>query len=407
MRGQFDDITAASGRDGRLPPTGAISAHQLRLAHGILDLPAFMPDATHGFIKGGLDSQDLKSAGVRALMMNAFCLMEHPGTNVLRSVGGLHRLLGWDGPIATDSGGFQTYSIIRQNSKFGTVTDKEIIFRPDGKSQKVILSPEKVIQKQFTLGSDIMFCLDECTHASDSAEVQERSVRRTVDWARRCKEEYDRILEEREVAGHQRPLLFAIVQGGSSNTLRKQCAEQLLEIGFDGFGFGGWPLDEDKQLLVDILQYVRSLIPAQFPLHALGIGHPRSIVSCADMQYGMFDCAMPTKDARHGRLYVQQVAELDAASIRGNNWFSFVYADNEKHRYQDSPISQFCKGACCTQYSAAALHYLHSAKSDLFTRLATIHNLRFMSDVAMALQREWNPTQRPEDFGALRGPIVS
>ncbi|MBX7143863.1 MAG: queuine tRNA-ribosyltransferase family protein [Oligoflexia bacterium] len=379
----------ASSPSGATTPTGLQNRNTLQLKNGELKLPVYLPDATHGFVKGGLDTNDLHAAGIHALMMNAFCLMEKPGTNVIRAVGGLHKLLAWDGPIITDSGGFQTYSIIRQNKKFGTVTDSEIVFRPAGDGEKVILSPEKVIQKQFRLGSDVMFCLDECTHASDDISVQERSVKRTVEWARRSRAEYDRLLAEKEIPAHERPLLFAIVQGGNSHALRKACAEALIEIGFDGYGFGGWPLDEKKNLLVDVLQYVRSLIPAQFPLHALGIGHPHSVTRCADMNYGIFDCAMPTKDARNGRLYVSNVAKPSAADLNDERWFSFVYIDNERYRSLDEPLSPNCTGMCCKQYSAAALHYLHAAKSDLYARMATIHNLRFMADLAGILQTTW------------------
>jgi queuine tRNA-ribosyltransferase len=386
------------------PTTGAISQSELRLAHGTLRLPAYLPDATHGFVKGGLDSADLKAAGIEALMMNAFCLMEKPGINAIRAIGGLHKMMGWDGPIFTDSGGFQTYSIIRQNSKFGTVTDGEIIFRPDGKGDKVILNAEKVIQKQFAFGSDVMFCLDECTHATDDYSMQQRSVARTVSWAQRSKAEYDRLILEKEVAPGKRPLIFAVVQGGSSLELRRECVEKLLEIGFDGYGFGGWPLDQNKQLLVDVLSYVRQMLPTQFPLHALGIGHPDSLVRCADLQYGIFDCSMPTKDARNGRLYIRNAEQATPESIRQEGWFNFVYIDKDGYRTQDSPLSPNCRGACCTQYSAGALHYFHTSRSPLFERLATIHNLRFMADLAAALQQGWTEDREPIGLSDLHGP---
>jgi queuine tRNA-ribosyltransferase len=179
-------------------------------------------------------------------------------------------------------------------------------------------------------------------------------------------------------------LLFGVIQGGGSYELRKQCAEALLEIGFDGFGYGGWPLDAQGRLLTDIITYTRSLIPAQYPMHALGVGHPDNVVECTRIGYGLFDSAMPTRDARHGRLYVLHCQ----AQRTGEKWFSYLYINDEKHIKSDEPVSAVCDCLCCTHYTRGYLHHLFKINDSLFFRLATIHNLRFMTMLCARLREE-------------------
>src|SRR5262245_37266364 len=190
--------------------------------------------------------------------MNVFHLMQKPGSSTIQALGGLHKMADWDGPIVTDSGGFQAYSLIRQNPKFGSLTDQGIRFQPEGAERPFQLTPEKCIQLQMAYGADILVCLDDCTHVDDSYDEQAASVARTIKWARRCKEEFERQLEMRSrarrgmqahVPAGARPLLFGVVQGGGYEDLRRRCAEALLEIGFDGYGYGGWPLDKHNRLL--------------------------------------------------------------------------------------------------------------------------------------------------------------
>jgi queuine tRNA-ribosyltransferase len=168
--------------------------------------------------------------------------------------------------------------------------------------RKLQLTPEKCVQLQLSYGADIVMCLDDCTHVDDPAEVQELSVRRTIAWAQRCRTEFDRLLAQKKKLD-RRPLLFAVVQGGASAELRTRCAEALLAIGFDGYGYGGWPLDADGNLVTEMLDLTRRLLPAHFPLHGLGVGHPLNIAAAAAMGYQTFDSALPTRDARRGRLY--------------------------------------------------------------------------------------------------------
>jgi queuine tRNA-ribosyltransferase len=352
----------------------------LTLPHGDLRLPVFLPDATRGVVRA-VDADDLLACRVRALQMNVYHLMQKPGTSTIKNLGGLHRLSGWPLPIITDSGGFQVYSLIRQNPKFGALSDRGAVFRPEGSTRKFQLTPEKSIQLQVGYGADIVVCFDDCTHAQDAIEEQRKSVARTIDWARRCKREFERLLDEKQTSVAQRPLLFAVVQGGASRELRKLCAEALLEIGFDGYGYGGWPVDDEGRLLEDVFAYLRERIPAGFPLHALGVGHPSNIVQCALLGYDLFDSTMPTRDARHGRLYRFNDDPAALALDGTNDWFAYVYVRDKKHVKTNEPVSPYCDCLCCTKYTLGYLHHLDDVNDGLFQRLATMHNLRFITQV--------------------------
>ncbi|MCB9433776.1 MAG: queuine tRNA-ribosyltransferase family protein [Ardenticatenaceae bacterium] len=361
---------------------------QLQLPHGTLNLPVFLPDGTQGVVRS-VDAADLAACQIQGVQMNVFHLMQRPSSTVIQALGGLHRMAGWQRPIFTDSGGFQVYSLIRQNPKSGSINNRGATFRLEGKDRKYNLTPEKSVQMQLSYGSDVVICFDDCTHVDDPREVQAGSVARTVAWARRCKEEFNRIVGQRRDGGEKRPLLIAVVQGGGDLDLRRQCADQLLEIGFDGYGYGGWPLDNEGNLLTDILAYTREIVPLQFTLHALGVGHPGNVAAAARMGYNIFDSTMPTRDARHGRLYSFAV-EPKTAVLRGDDWFHYAYINDKKHLKQSQPISPYCDAPCCQNYSLGYLHHLFKLNDSLFPRLATIHNLRFMTQLMENLRQELN-----------------
>jgi queuine tRNA-ribosyltransferase len=347
----------------------------LQLPSGRLQFPAFLPDATQGVVRA-VDSADLIQCGVQALVMNTFHLMLHPGSSTVSALGGLHAMSGWPRPIVTDSGGFQAYSLIRQNAKYGTLSDSGILFRPEGSKRKMQLTPEKCVRLQMSYGSDVIMCLDDCTHVDDSELEQRRSVQRTIAWAERCRQEFDRLLDAKCFAPGEQPRLFAVIQGGGSQDLRRCCAEELLAIGFDGYGYGGWPLDSQGDLLVDMLAYSRELVPDRLPMHALGVGHPESIAVCTKLGYGMFDSAVPTRDARHGRLYTFVSGEKPSVHRRG--WFQFLYIQDEKYRKDNRPLSNACTCLTCRHYTRGYLHHLSKSNVASYQRLATIHNLQFM-----------------------------
>jgi queuine tRNA-ribosyltransferase len=362
----------------------------LHLPHGELSLPEFLPDATRGYVRA-VDSLDLEACGTQALVMNTFHLMQAPGSSTIQSLGGLHTMSGWPRPILTDSGGFQIYSLIHQNPKFGSINNKGATFRSGeaGDTRKYNLTPEKSIQLQIGYGSDIVICLDDCTHV-DAPELEQReSVRRTLNWAKRGKEEYLRLLNERKIPEANRPLIFAVIQGGGFPELRRECAEGLLEIGFDGYGYGGWPLDSQGHLLVDLLSLVRELVPERFPVHALGVAHPANVVECIRLGYDLCDGAMPTRDARHARLYAFQVDPNQPGQL-GGDWFSFMYVLDDKYIKWNSPVSPYCDCLLCTRYSLGYLHHLFKQDDSLALRLATIHNLRFMAQLSAHMREERN-----------------
>jgi queuine tRNA-ribosyltransferase len=373
----------------------------LQLPHGRLSLPAFLPDATLGVVRS-VDSTDLEQCGIQAVVMNTFHLMQRPGSSTVTALGGLHKMCGWQRPIITDSGGFQAYSLIRQNVRYGSLSNRGITFQPGGSERKFHLTPEKSIQLQLSYDADVVICLDDCTHVDDSLEVQQESVNRTIQWARRCKQEFQRVLEQKKLPGDRRPLLFAVIQGGGSRELRQRCAAELLEIGFDGFGYGGWPLDSERKLLTDIIAYTRELVPQAFPMHALGIGHPANVLECARMGYRLFDSAMPTRDARHGRLYAFTTEPAAMAANWGEQWFTYVYVNDDKSIKNDAPPSGFCDCLCCSRYSVAYLHHLFKINDSLFLRLATMHNLRFMTQLTERLRVDQDERQGTRPVGPAR-----
>lgn len=341
--------------------------------HGDLRLPAFLPDATRAVVRA-LDARDVAACGIQALMVNALHLSTNPGASVIAALGGVHRFMGWNTPIASDSGGFQAYSLASSARKLGSVSEDGFTYRFDASQEKKHLTPEKCIQKQFRIASDIMFCLDHCTHPNADTRVQRESVEHTVTWAQRCKTEFERRINERESGA--RPLLFAVVQGGADPELRRECSERLIEIGFDGFGFGGWPIDENGAL-VDMVECVAKLIPSSFPKHALGIGKPENVVRAYKLGYRLFDCALPTRDARHKRLFAFQTGS--AAIVDSAEFYTCVYLQDERHARNRAPVDESCDCLACQHYSCAYLHHLFRIEDPLAFRLATIHNLRFYS----------------------------
>jgi queuine tRNA-ribosyltransferase len=350
----------------------------LTINNKTIDLPIFMPDATKGVIRG-LDSEDLKSSNIEGLIVNTFHLSNNPGSTVLKSVGGLHKYMNWDGYLISDSGGFQLLSMIHKNSGLGNISDKGITFSGTiaGRKNKYNFTPEKSIKTQFRIGSEIMICLDDCPSLNCTKEENEASVQRTIQWAKKSKEEYERQIESRKLTGENRPLLFGVIQGGNDKDLRKKCADELKKIGFDGYGFGGWPLTNEGELNRDILQYSADLMEDDKPKYALGIGSPEYLVESYKMGYNIFDCVLPTRDGRHAKIYILN------PNINKNNILdqpSLVSADmhirEERYVRDTQPLDPNCDCHTCRNYSRAYINHLFKINDDLAKRLATIHNLR-------------------------------
>jgi len=342
----------------------------LETRHGELALPVFFPDATRAVVRT-VDAADLEACGVPGLVVNTLHLTQSPGVGLIKSQGGVHAFMGWDRPVITDSGGFQAMSMIRENDRYGSISDAGISFvNADApRRKKLKLSPEKCIQIQLDLGADILICLDDCPRPDADATEVATSVRRTMAWAERCKQEFEIQVARRGL--DPAPLLFGVIQGGYDCDSRKRCADGLLPLGFDGYGFGGWPLNAEGGLAADTLAYTASLMPNHLPKYALGVGSPEHLVRCREMGYGIFDCVLPTRDARHHRLYCTDPEQKDG--------YSYLYILDDRHKRDPRPISETCDCLCCTRFSKSYLHHLFKIQDSLALRLATIHNLRFYS----------------------------
>lgn len=345
----------------------------LHTRRGDVPLPGFFPDATYGAIRAA-GFEDVENAGLSGVVMNAYHLYNRPGARLIKSLGGLHAFTGYQGTILTDSGGFQLFSLIRENPAYGEIRDKEIIFRPERGADKLIYTPEKCVGAQIQYGSDIIMALDVCTHPEDAADVQARSVDLTIKWGERCRKAFDSLVKP----GDERPLLFGIVQGGADPEERLRCGRALSEIGFDGYGFGGWPMGADGQLRDDVLQAAANAMPDGFPKYAMGLGRPEEIVRCVNMGYSLFDCVIPTREARHQRLYAFRPGMATPGGIQsGERFYDFHYALDEKHVRDGSPVDEGCDCALCRRHSKAYLYHLFKSGDPSALRLSTAHNLRF------------------------------
>lgn len=342
----------------------------LRTTHGSLRTPFYMPDATRGFIKL-TDNKEIKKTGTAALVVNTFHLYLQPGVEVIRKVGGLHEFMNWSGPLLSDSGGFQVFSLIHKNSKMGKINDDKVVFKSplDGSCHEI--TPEKSIQIQFDLGVDMMVCFDDCPPNEFSRADLAKAVERTIKWAHRCKNEYARQLKKRKIKESDRPLLFAVIQGGSEIDLRKHCAEELIKIGFDGYGFGGRPVDQQGNFLDKVLKTTAQLIPSSALRFALGIGTPEDIRRCAQMGWDMFDCVIPTREGRHGRLF----------KFIGKNKDNSLNINNTNFSKDFTLINKNSKINELQNHSLAYLHHLFKSKEALGQKLASLNNLEFYQDL--------------------------
>jgi len=338
----------------------------IKTNHGVVKTPFFMPDATRGLVKL-LNNKELKNTGTSALVVNTLHLYLQPGLSVIKKAGGIHKFMNWDGALLSDSGGYQVFSLIHKDSKMGKINDKGAIFRSPQDGTKHELTPEKSIQIQFDLDTDMMVCLDDCPPNEFGKKDLEQAVLRTIAWAKRCKIEYEKQIKKRKISKEKRPLLFGVIQGGEDLLLRKKCALGLFDIGFDGYGFGARPVDEEGRFLSKVLEYTANLIPEDSLSFALGIGTPEDISKCTKMGWDMFDCVIPTREGRHGRLFLKKGKTINISNARFKNNFS--------------PINKESSMEDLRQYSLAFLHHLFKISEPLGARLATLNNLEFYNNL--------------------------
>ena len=383
------------------------------------DLPVFMPDATLGVVRS-LSPEDLQSVGLEWLMVNTFHLMNQPGELALKKIGNLKKLMNWSGFLASDSGGFQLYSLIHKNPHLGKITDDGVVLYTGPKKQKKSLfTPEESIRLQFAIGSDIKIVLDDFSPPDADEARLEKSVKRTIAWAKRAKDQFEQELQARQKKAQQkqnrqlrqqqqpshpippaqpRPLLLAPIQGLNHQKWRRYCADALLEIGFDMYGLGGWPLDKQGQFDYQLCQFNAELTPNKQPRFALGVGSLENIVQLFFMSYQFFDCVLPTRDARHERLYIfktnpQELTAQDLKDLAKKNQlekvFDYVYIGQGRYQHDLAAINEHCDCPICrnTQINRAYLRHLFQVKDSSAWRLATLHNLRTFQLLIEVLRR--------------------
>ncbi len=381
----------------------------LTTRNGVLGTPFFMPDATRATVRG-VTANEARKSGIEALVVNTYHLFLQPGEALIRNAGGIHRFMNWHAPILSDSGGYQVYSLIHKNPDMGRITEEGAEFKSVFDGSKHLLTPERSIQIQFDLGVDMMVCLDDPRPNDASEADMKEAMERTLRWARRCKDEFEKQMAERSMDATNRPLLFCVVQGGLFVPLRKKCAEGLVEIGFDGYGFGGRHIDEEGNFLEEILAKTASFIPEGSIRFALGIGTPSDIVRAYALGWDMFDCVIPTREGRHGRLFVmndkqtefqisnfkfQINSELEKLEFKNSikirnskfDFYSTININNEQYKEDFTPVDSNCDCELCTNYTRAYLKHLFKVADPLAGRLASLHNLRFYARLMEELRK--------------------
>ena len=332
-------------------PGSQARAGELITPHGLVPTPVFLPVGSQGAIKT-LTPKEVKDIGLVMVLANTYHLYLRPGIAVIEAMGGLHKFMGWDGPILTDSGGYQIFSL----ASLRQVSDEGVTFRSHIDGSQHLLTPELIIQFQEALGADIIMALDECPAHDDSLEKVQTAMNRTHQWAERCQRAQKRSDQA----------LYAIVQGGTFPQLRCQSAEFLASLEFSGYAIGGLSLGEPKEVTLAMTEETVALLPENKPRYLMGIGSPEDIVEGIAQGIDMFDSALPTRIARNGALFTGQ----GRYNIR-----------NSAYSQMEQPIDPDCDCYTCRTFSAAYLHHLFSCQELLGYRLATIHNLRFINNL--------------------------
>jgi len=336
---------------------GAARRGTLALAHGTVETPAFMPVGTYGTVKA-MSPAELVEDGAQIVLGNTFHLWLRPGLDVIRAHQGLHRFMGWKGPILTDSGGFQVFSL----GALRKLSEEGVAFQSPVNGDQMFLTPEQSMAIQRTLDSDIVMIFDECTGYPATHPEAAQSMRLSLRWAERSKRAHE----------GNRNLLFGIVQGGMYEDLRDESLEGLERIGFDGYAIGGVSVGEPKEDMARMVAHTAPRLPAERPRYLMGVGTPEDIVDAVSAGIDMFDCVLPTRNARNGWLFTR----------RGD-----VKIKNARHREDTAPLDPQCACYTCRNFSRAYLHHLHRANEILGARLNTIHNLHYYLDLMGQLRR--------------------
>ncbi|MEO8344395.1 MAG: tRNA guanosine(34) transglycosylase Tgt [Betaproteobacteria bacterium] len=341
-----------------LATSGNARRGRLELAHGTVDTPVFMPVGTYGTVKA-MAPRELVELGAQIVLGNTFHLWLRPGQEVIAAHGGLHRFMGWGRPILTDSGGFQVWSL----GPLRKIQEEGVAFASPVNGDKLFLSPELSIQLQRTLDSDVVMVFDECTPYPATRDEAADSMSLSLRWARRSRDEF-------EVSGNANAL-FGIVQGGMYEDLRDESLAGLAEIGFDGFAVGGLSVGEPKEEMLRILAHVAPRLPAARPRYLMGVGTPEDLVAGVVAGIDMFDCVMPTRNARNGWLFTR---------------FGDIKIRNARYKTDTEPLDATCGCHACRNFTRGYLHHLNRVNEILGARLATIHNLYYYQQLMADLR---------------------
>ena len=326
---------------------------KLKTSHGNIDTPTFMPVGTYAAIKT-LSTDEIKKMDYKLVLSNTYHLYLRPGTILLEEFKGLHKFMDWDGAILTDSGGFQIYSL----SSFRKIDENGVEFKSHLDGSTHYFTPEKIVDIQRSIGSDIMMCLDICPPANASIKDHEKAVKTTTQWANRCFNH----LKEQDLKYGYKQILSPIIQGGTYNNLRKLSAESLLEINPEMIAYGGLAVGEPKEEMNNVVEYLNGIVPKNIPRYLMGVGTPEDLIQSISKGVDMFDCVLPTRNARNGQLFT---------------YFGKVNIRNSKYANDKTPIDKYNQSPISQNYSKAYLHHLFKTKEILGYRLATQHNLSF------------------------------
>jgi queuine tRNA-ribosyltransferase len=340
---------------------------RLTFPRGVVETPAFMPVGTYGTVKG-MKAEEVEATGAHIILGNTFHLMLRPGTDIIEQHGGLHGFMNWDKPILTDSGGFQVFSL----GKMSKITEEGVRFSSPVNGEKIMLTPERSMEVQRKLGSDVVMIFDECTPYPATHKESQDSMELSLRWAQRSKDAHS----------DNPSALFGIVQGGMYEDLREVSVNGLKAIDFDGYAIGGLSVGEPKEDMIRILDHTAPLIPENKPRYLMGVGKPEDLVEGVRRGIDMFDCVMPTRNARNGHLFVN----TGVVKIR-----------NATNKTDTGPLDSTCDCYTCKNYSRAYLHHLDKCKEILGSQLNTLHNLHFYQKVMQGL-REAIEQGKLDDF---------
>jgi len=350
--------------------------------------PLFMPIATRGAVKTILPDE-IKQIGFEVVLGNTYHLWLKPGTDLIKKYKkGLHGFMNWDKSILTDSGGFQVFSLgERAKVNFGKsgvkLTEEGVHFTDHENGSKYFMRPEDSIQIQLDLDTDIIMCLDECPPYPCTHKQAEKSLELTTRWARRCKEYFNEKTKNRK----KKPLLFGIVQGSNYEDLRTRSAKELVEIGFDGYAIGGVAVGEPRENLKDILNWTLPYLPENKPRYLMGLGRPDEIVAGVFNGVDMFDCVIPTREGRHGRVFVWNNNCKDTDLGKENDFYTTLNIKNASFKEDLSPLDKNCRCPLCKNFSKAYIRHLFDVNEPLAGRLASLHNLEFYYQLTKSLRR--------------------